>query len=49
MRALLNHARANGIPLTAEHLIFGCTRAELDQLLRQTDPDAADTASVAAE
>lgn len=28
-RALLLHARGLGIPLTAEHLIFGATEAEL--------------------
>ncbi|WP_425426175.1 carph-isopro domain-containing protein [Albimonas pacifica] len=51
MRKLLAHARAHGIPLTAEHLIFGATRAELEILLDRRNPDAAATpaASVAAE
>ena len=35
MRKLLAHARAHAIPLTAEHLIFGASRAELDALLAQ--------------
>lgn len=35
MRRLLDHARAHGIPLTAEHLIYGATAAEIDGLLAQ--------------
>ncbi|MEO0680481.1 MAG: hypothetical protein AAF192_08710 [Pseudomonadota bacterium] len=31
-RALLDHAEAHGIPLTAEHLIRGCSAAELKAL-----------------
>ena len=43
IRKLLLHARANGIPLTAEHLIFGCDAEELAALL------AASRADIAAE
>lgn len=32
-RLLLSHARANDIPLTAEHLIFGATVEEIGALL----------------
>lgn len=32
-RAMLKYARKHGIPLTAEHLIFGAKRAEIDALL----------------
>lgn len=32
MRRLLKHAMANGIPLTADHLIWGATEAEIDAL-----------------
>lgn len=35
MRKLLNHARENGIPLTAEHLIFGASEAEIAALTAQ--------------
>lgn len=32
-RALLAHAEARGIPLTAEHLVRGASRAEIDAIL----------------
>lgn len=48
MRRLLAHARASGIPLTAEHLIFGAAEAELEALLARARP-AAPPARVAAE
>lgn len=32
-RQLLSHARAHGIPLTAEHLIWGAEEAEIEALL----------------
>jgi hypothetical protein len=32
MRSLLDHAKARGIPLTAEHLIWGATAEEVDKL-----------------
>jgi len=32
-RALLTYAKANAIPLTPEHLIFGADSAEIDQLV----------------
>lgn len=35
MRNLLAHARARGIPLTADHLIWGASAAEIDALLEQ--------------
>jgi hypothetical protein len=35
MRAILAHARARGIPLTAEHLIWGAEAAEIEALLAQ--------------
>lgn len=35
IRRLLNHAGAHGIPLRAEHLIWGAPAAEVDALLRQ--------------
>ena len=34
-RSLLAHAAAHGIPLRAEHLIWGAPAAEIDQLLEQ--------------
>lgn len=41
-RALLTYAQAHNIPLTAEHLIWGATEAELDALLAsQAREDAA--------
>ena len=33
MRKLLTHAAARGIPLTAEHLIWGADAAEIEALL----------------
>lgn len=33
MRALLDHARANGIPLTAEHMLYGAEAEEVDAML----------------
>jgi hypothetical protein len=33
MRKLLAHARAHGIPLTPEHLIFGASEKELALLV----------------
>lgn len=32
-RKLLNHAKANSIPLTADHLIFGADSAAIDALV----------------
>ena len=49
MRKLLSYARENGIPLTAEHLIFGCTRQDLDALMAELQSRAATPARVAAE
>lgn len=34
-RRLLSFARGNGIPLTAEHLIFGAKRSDVENLLDQ--------------
>lgn len=34
-RAFLAYASNHGIPLTAEHLIFGATPAEIDALIAQ--------------
>ncbi|MEM9726075.1 MAG: hypothetical protein AAF909_11495 [Pseudomonadota bacterium] len=48
MRRLLAHAEAEGIPLTAEHLIRGATQAELDALLSQLAP-ASPSNPIAAE
>jgi hypothetical protein len=43
MRALLAHARQHGIPLTAEHLIWGADAAEIEALLAaQAQPLAAE-------
>lgn len=36
MRALLAHASANGIPLTADHLIWGASAAEIEALLARS-------------
>lgn len=33
MRDLLDHARANGIPLTADHLVYGAPSDEVDAML----------------
>lgn len=33
MRLLLHHARQHGIPLTAEHLIFGAPASDIEALL----------------
>jgi hypothetical protein len=33
MQCFLAHARARGIPLTADHLIWGAPRDEIDELL----------------
>lgn len=43
MRSLLAHAAARGLPLRAEHLIWGAPRAEIEALMqsRQAAPDAA--------
>jgi hypothetical protein len=43
MRLLLAHAAARGIPLTAEHLIWGAPAAQIEALL------AASSERVAAE
>lgn len=40
MRALLTHAAANQIPLTADHLIWGATEAEVAAILAQRDAPA---------
>ena len=40
-RALLSYAQEHGIPLTAEHLIWGATEAELAALATPTREDAA--------
>lgn len=37
MRALLDHARAHGIPLTAEHLIHGAPEDEIAALVAGLD------------
>lgn len=43
MRTLLAHARQHGIPLTAEHLIWGADAAEIEALLAaQAQPLAAE-------
>lgn len=43
MRALLHHARQHGIPLTAEHLIFGAPASDIEALLAaQARPVAAE-------
>lgn len=34
MRALLAHAAARGIPLTADHLIWGASAAEIEALVQ---------------
>lgn len=34
MRSLLAHAAARGIPLTADHLIWGASAAEIDALAK---------------
>jgi hypothetical protein len=43
MRRLLAHAAARGLPLRAEHLIWGAPRAEIEALMREkrAAPDAA--------
>lgn len=46
-RKLLAYAKRHHIPLTADHLIFGACRADLDDLVQQMKRDAADL--VAAE
>lgn len=46
-RKLLTWARAHDLPLTPEHLIFGADAAEIEALMRATDP--APAAQVAAE
>jgi len=33
MRTLLQHSRQHNLGLTADHLIFGATRAEVDAIL----------------
>ncbi len=40
-RALLSYAQEHGIPLTAEHLIWGATEAELAALATPAREDAA--------
>jgi hypothetical protein len=42
MRKLLAHARAHGIPLTPEHLIFGASAAEVEHLAARLRPTAND-------
>lgn len=51
MRQLLAHAEARDIPLTAEHLIRGCSADELEALIARAAarPDADPQARVAAE
>lgn len=40
-RKLLTYARRNGIPLTAEHLIWGASRVEIEALLAQSPGEVA--------
>jgi hypothetical protein len=42
MRALLSHATARGIPLRAEHLIWGASEAEIAALTAPRTPVAAE-------
>ncbi len=42
MRLLLAHAAARGIPLTAEHLIWGADAAEIEALLARSNGMAAE-------
>ncbi|GGH36140.1 hypothetical protein SAMN05444007_108226 [Cribrihabitans marinus] len=37
-RRLLAHAAKNGIPLTADHLIWGAPRAEIEALVAEANP-----------
>lgn len=41
MRALLDWARANGVPLTPAHLIYGAGAAEIDALVTPSQERAA--------
>ena len=41
MRALLAHARANGIPLTAEHLLYGAPAEEVDAMIARINREDA--------
>lgn len=42
IRALLAHSDAHGLGLTAHHLIYGATRAEVDEILSRRQSLAAE-------